>query len=230
LATCRRTDSGKYWRRRLRPLTRYALVGLALAAGQHASAQAPRDDSSNDFATLEAFLDGVQSLTADFEQELWTADRKLLQTDAGKLALKRPDRFRWTYVEPTELIVVADGKELSIYDVELAQVTVSPFENVGASPAMLLSGDRTIREQFEVVATYEADGLDWVKLEPLAVGSDFTSVLIGFRGTLPQRLELVDGLNQVTRIVLDNLDVNPELADDVFELEVPDGVDVLGEG
>ncbi len=67
-------------------------------------------------------------------------------------------------------------------------------------------------------------------LQPLAGGSDFTSILIGFSGTAPRRLELVDGLNEVTRIELDNLDVNPELADDVFELEVPDGVNVLGEG
>jgi outer membrane lipoprotein-sorting protein len=95
---------------------------------------------------------------------------------------------------------------------------------------MLLSGDRNVREQFEVVDAYNADGLDWVKLEPLAAGSDFASVLIGFSGTAPKRLELVDGLNEVTRIELDNLDVNPELGEDVFILEVPDGVDVLGEG
>ncbi len=94
---------------------------------------------------------------------------------------------------------------------------------------MLLSGDRNVREQFEVVHTYTAEGLEWVKLAPHAGGSDFTSVLIGFSGTAPRRLELVDGLNQVTRIELDNLDVNPELADDVFELDVPAGVDVIGD-
>jgi outer membrane lipoprotein carrier protein len=174
-------------------------------------------------------LDGVQSLTADFKQEIWNAEHELLQTETGSLALKRPNRFRWTYREPTELVVVADGSTLSIYDVELEQVTVSPFESVGASPAMLLSGGRNVREQFEVVDTYTGDGLDWVKLEPRAGGSDFTSVLIGFSGTAPQRLELVDGLNGVTRIELDNLDVNPEIADSVFKLDVPDGVDVLGE-
>ena len=222
-------DSGKFWRRRLRSPISHALVLLVVAA-QGASAQPERDAASRDFATLQAFLDGVQSLTADFKQEVWNADHELLQTESGSLALKRPNRFRWTYVEPTQLIVVADGAKLSIYDVELEQVTVAPFDSVGTSPAMLLSGDRNVREQFEVVDAYNADGLDWVKLEPLAGGSDFASVLIGFDGTAPKRLELVDGLNEVTRIELDNLDVNPELADDVFNLEVPDGVDVLGEG
>jgi len=221
-------DSGKYWRRRLRSLTNYTVL-CSVVAAQSASAQPARDVAASGLATLEAFLDGVQSLTADFKQQLWTADQELLQTDTGSLSLKRPNRFRWTYVEPTELIVVADGSQLWIYDVELEQVTVAPFDSVGASPAMLLSGDRDFRDQFEVVQTTQTDGLDWVKLEPLAAGSDFTSVRIGFSGREPRRLEFVDGLNQVTRIELDNLDVNPELADDVFELKVPAGVNVLGE-
>jgi chaperone LolA len=194
-----------------------------------ATEPADRSTAAQGFATLEAFLDGVQSLTADFKQEIWMGDT-LVQTDRGSLSLKRPNRFRWNYVDPTELVVAADGKRIWIYDVELAQVTVAPFDDsVGASPATLLSGDRNVREQFEVVQTHTAEGLDWVKLAPLGGGSDFTSVLIGFSGTAPRRLELVDGLNQVTRIELDDLDVNPELADGLFELEVPAGVDVLGD-
>ena len=59
---------------------------------------------------------------------------------------------------------------------------------------------------------------------------DFSSIAIGFIGTEPRRLELVDGLGQITRIELDNLVVNPEIADDVFKLDVPPGVDVNGDG
>lgn len=186
-------------------------------------------------ATLEAFLDDVHSLRAEFEQELWSAGQELEQTDSGSLWMKRPNRFRWVYDAPdangrpeTQLVVGADGQRLWIYDVEIAQITVTPFDDtVGTSPAMLLSGDRAVRDEFEVVDAYPADGLDWIKLEPVR-SSDFSTVSIGFRGTEPRRLELVDGLGQVTRIVLDNLVVNPEIADDVFELDVPDGVSVIG--
>jgi outer membrane lipoprotein carrier protein len=181
-------------------------------------------------ATLEAFLDGVQSLTADFKQEIWNADQELAQTDTGSLSMKRPNRFRWTYEAPAELTIVADGSRLFIYDAELAQVTVTPFDDtIGASPAMLLSGGRNVRDEFEVVQAYALDGLDWVKLEPKG-SSDFSSVSIGFRGMEPRKLELVDGLGELTRIQLDNLVVNPEIGDDVFELDVPAGVDVVGEG
>jgi outer membrane lipoprotein carrier protein len=216
--------SGKFWRRRL-PSTSAAFF-LSVAAAQTASAQPAADG----FATLEAFLDGVQSLTADFKQELWSTDQELMQTDTGTLSMRRPNRFRWVYEAPAELTIVADGERLWIYDVELAQVTITPFDDtVGASPAMLLSGDRNVRETFDVVDQFALEGLDWIKLEPKG-SSDFSSVSIGFSGKEPRRLALVDGLGGVTRIELDNVVVNPEIADDVFELVVPAGVDVSGEG
>jgi len=170
----------------------------------------------------------VQSLTADFKSEIWSAEQKLEQTETGTLSLKRPNHFRWIYDAPAELTIVADGEQLWIYDAELAEVTITPFDDsVGSSPAMLLSGDRKVRDEFEVVQVREADGLEWVKLEPKG-SSDFSSVSIGFSGKEPRRLELVDGLGQVTRIELDNVVVNPAIADDVFELEIPEGVHVVG--
>lgn len=222
-------DSGKSSRRRLPLRIRQALLVLLGCAASAALAQAERA-AREGAAPLDAFLNDVHTLTADFRQELWTADQRLLQTETGTLSLERPNRFRWNYLEPTELTVVADGAKLWIYDVELEQVTVTPFdESVGSSPAMLLSGDRNVREAFDVEQTYTLDGLDWVKLVPKAGGSDFTSVLIGFSGATPRRLELVDGLNQVTRIEFERLTLNPELAPGVFELEVPAGVDVIGD-
>lgn len=170
----------------------------------------------------------VHSLRADFRQEVWSGDERL-QVDTGTLSIERPNRFRWNYVKPTELTIVGDGAELWIYDVELATVTKAPFDDtVGASPALLLSGDRSVHDAYEVVQMQVLEGLSWVKLVPKTAGSDFASVLIGFDGTVPRRLELVDGLNQVTRIEFDRLEVNPEFADALFEFEVPPGVDVIG--
>jgi len=242
LEACRRMDSVKCSRRRLRvsiePLV--AVLALALAhvvAAQPADAAAhkrtpdaqPADADARRLATLDAFLSEVHSLTADFKQELYGADQRLVETQTGKLSLSRPNRFRWTYAAPNELVVVADGKKLWMYDVELAQVTVAPLDDtVGSSPAMLLSGDRDVRDGFNVVKIYTRDGLDWVELAPKTGASDFTSVLIGFEGKSPRRLELVDGLNQVTRIVLANVVVNPQIPDGAFEFEPPAGVDVIG--
>lgn len=205
-------------------------MSFVVVAGAVWAQPASNDGVAHGAATLDAFLSDVHSLTAEFRQELWTADQRLLQTETGSLSLRRPNRFRWTYREPTELTVVADGAELWIYDIELAQVTVAPLDStVESSPAMLLSGDRSVRDDFDVVQTYTLDGLEWVKLEPKTAGADFRSVQIGFNGTAPQRLELVDGLNQVTRIELLDLAVNPVIDDAVFEFKPPAGVDVIGD-
>jgi outer membrane lipoprotein carrier protein len=220
-------DFAKCWPRRLRvSIDLVAVFALALAQGARAQ---PETTNDHGVATLNAFLTGVRSLTADFTQETYGPDAHLVQTQSGKLSLQRPNRFRWSYAKPSELVMVADGKKLWMYDVELAQVTVSPLDDtVGSSPAMLLSGDRDVRDGFDVVETFARDGLEWVKLRPKGGSTDFQSVTIGFEGTAPRRLELVDGLNQVTRISLANVAVNPALADSVFEFKPPPGVDVIG--
>jgi outer membrane lipoprotein carrier protein len=220
-------DSAKCLPRRLRVSIELVAV-FALALGLGAGAQ-PQSTNERGAATLNAFLSGVRSLTADFKQELYAPDEHVIETQTGKLSLQRPNRFRWSYAKPSELVMVADGKKLWMYDVELAQVTVSPLDaSDGSSPAMLLSGDRDVRDQFNVVDTFTRDGLDWIKLEPKSGAADFRSVTIGFEGSAPRQLELVDGLNQITRIALSNVDVNPKLADSVFEFAPPAGVDVIG--
>lgn len=221
-------DSAKCLPRRLRVSIELVLAVFAIALAPSAGAQSDKTDERG-VAIVNAFLSGVRSLTADFTQELYGPDEHLLETQAGKLSLQRPNRFRWSYAKPTELVVVGDGKKLWMYDVELAQVTVSPLDDtVGSSPAMLLSGDRDVRDEFDVVETFPRDGLEWVKLKPKSGAADFRSVTIGFEGKAPRRLELVDGLNQVTRISLANVAINPELADGVFEFKPPPGVDVIG--
>ncbi|HEY8521188.1 MAG TPA: outer membrane lipoprotein chaperone LolA [Gammaproteobacteria bacterium] len=213
-------------------LLRLAALTVALAAVSDALPQpsTPAAEAEPGAAALEAFLTDVHSLEAEFAQELWDADNRLLETAKGTVSLERPNRFLWRYSEPLEQVIVADGQEVWIYDVDLAQATVTPIdETTEASPALLLSGDAAVRDSFTVVDSFSHDGLEWVRLEPKVPGADFTSVLIGFESSTPRRLELVDGLSQVTRIELLDVALNPDLPAELFEFEPPAGVDVIGE-
>jgi outer membrane lipoprotein carrier protein len=225
-------DSVRSSRRRLRVSIDPLAVVLALALASTSDAQQPSAEARKS-AALDAFLGDVKSLTADFKQEIYGADQHLLETQTGKLSLLRPNRFRWTAATPTgEQMIVADGKKLWMYDVDLKQVTVTPLDDTpSSSPALLLSGNRDVRDEFNVVETYTRDGLDWVRLEPKAGGSDFTSVQIAFEGKSPRRLELVDGLNETTRISFMNVVVNPpDLTESLFDFRAPADVNVLGGG
>ncbi|NIL95435.1 MAG: outer membrane lipoprotein carrier protein LolA, partial [Woeseiaceae bacterium] len=95
----------------------------------------------------------------------------------GALSIKRPGRFLWRYAEPVEQLVVADGTNLWIYDVELEQATVTLLEDVvAASPAMLLSGEAALDEEFDVIESFDADELRWIRLAPKAEAGDFRQV------------------------------------------------------
>jgi chaperone LolA len=178
---------------------------------------------------LERFIGDVDSFSADFEQDVWTADEQLFERSVGKMSLRRPNRFFWHYQTPIETYVVADGKRLWMYDVELSQVSVTPLGDMTeANPAMLLSGDQDLRDSFDVVDAFSIDGRDWVKLAPKIAGGDFSSILLGFSDGLPHQLEFVNGLNQTTRIEFLNAEVNPVLGDAVFEFAPPAGADVIG--
>ena len=205
------------------------LVVLVLPAAP-AWAQNPVEASATPgTAALDRFLDEVDTFTAEFEQELTSSDGQLLDTAAGTLSLKRPNRFLWRYETPIEQLVIADGEQLWMYDIDLEQATVAPLDSDNpSSPAMLLSGEQDVRDGFDVVEDFARDGRDWIRLSPKPGGTDFRSVLIGFSDGLPVQLELVDGLDQVTSITFSGIAVNADLSDSAFEFEPPAGVDVIG--
>ncbi len=179
---------------------------------------------------LQRFLDDASTLQAEFHQELFGSDEQLIEIATGTLSLQRPNRFLWRYRDPIEQIVLADGENLWIYDLELAQATVTPLDDViEATPAMLLSGDQAVRNAFDMVEVFSEAGLSWVHLAPNVPGSDFRTILVGFRDGDLARLELLDGLDQITRIDFSEVVVNQELESDFFSFDPPPGVDVIGE-
>ncbi len=220
-------DSEKCSRRRRRK-TIDALPCAALAALLAVPAAA-EPDPPRAVAALNDFLDTVNTLEAAFRQEVSSADGELLEQARGSFALERPDRFVWNYRAPNEQVVLADGEQLWMYDVELEQATVSPLEEGAGSPAMLLSGGGAVLESFEIEDAFSRGGRDWVRLTPKLEGTDFSAVAIGFDDAgLPREIELVDGLDQTTHIEFTDIVVNEALEEGMFELDLPDDVDVIG--
>jgi outer membrane lipoprotein carrier protein len=222
-------DSEKFSRRpRPETINRFAICGV-LALSAAAQAQVENDAPNAGIAALDRFLASIETLSAEFRQDVWTADNELIETSTGTMSLKRPNRFYWHFETAPEMIVVADGGTLWTYDVELEQVARSPLADItAATPAMLLSGDTSWRDQFDIARAYRLEDRDWIELVPKASGGDYKSVLIGFNGDLPEQLELVDGLEQITRVVFSDIRVNPTLDAGTFTFVPPPNVDVIG--
>ncbi|HSN17619.1 MAG TPA: outer membrane lipoprotein chaperone LolA [Gammaproteobacteria bacterium] len=190
----------------------------------------PLQAADSGVARMDQFLKNVQSLKADFSQVVLDANGKQVKQSTGTLVIRRPDHFRWDYAMPNAEVIVADGKRLWLYDVELQQVTVKPLDKtLATSPAVLLSGSNDAAKSFTVTDQGEKDGLAWVQLTPKVKDSDFDSVRLGFKGEDVSVMELKDNLGNTTRISFDHIQRNPAVSDDTFHFVPPAGADVLGD-
>lgn len=185
-------------------------------------------DTERGYARIRAYTSGLHSMTAKFRQQMIDADGELVQEGRGTLSIQRPNRFRWQYTEPYEQLILGDGEKLWSYDADLEQAVVRGYDDVlAASPAMLLSGARDVAELYEVAALRIEDGLDWVVLAPRALETDFKLLGLGFADGELRRMDLIDSLDQLTRIELTGVERNPALEESVFEFSPPPGVDVI---
>lgn len=205
-----------------------AAAPAATAPSAPASSDAPADAQA--LVRVERALAALDSVRADFVQELVDPRTKSTQRAVGTLSLKKPGRFRWDYSQPAQ-VIVSDGDRLWLYDRDLEQVTVRRVrDTLSQTPAMLLSGQARIRDGFTAHSAPKRDGLDWVRLVPKRADTDFRELRLGFAGDSLQRLEFEDKLNQLTRIELRRVQRNVKLDDSLFRFVPPPGTDVIGPG
>ena len=178
---------------------------------------------------VENYLAGLATWTADFTQTIDDGHGKVLRSAAGKLYLQRPGKFRWDYTQPSEQLVLADGKQIWFYDKDLAQANVRDVDTTLAStPASLLSGDGSVSTQFDIKALPASGGLEWFQLIPKRADTDFRLVRIGFAKGELASMFLADKLSQVTQLTFTHSSRNAKFATDLFSFTPPPGVDVIG--
>lgn len=176
-------------------------------------------------------LANLDNLTADFKQTVLDDEKKIVQQSSGKVAIQRPGKFSWIYTTPYEQRIIADGKELWIYDVDLDQVTVKPMATgLASAPIMILMRQDKIDSEFSISEIGQRKFLYWVKLEPKTRDMDYTDVYIGLQDGAVKAMELRDKFGQSTQIVFDKLRLNVVHNPATFKFVPPAGVDVFGVG
>jgi outer membrane lipoprotein carrier protein len=203
-----------------------SLLALVLAASI-AHAQSSIDDLGRKL--VNDFLTKVITFESRFDQTLQDADGTIIESTSGTLEIERPKRFRWSYAEPYEQWLVADGVNIWSYDLDLEQVTVKPqVEALANTPALLLGGSEDALEQFDFGDTTIEEFTTWVRLEPKNKDSGFNGVVLGFMEGQLRRMVFFDNLEQTTLIALHDVRVNEPIDSERFEFVVPVGVDLVG--
>lgn len=184
---------------------------------------------------LADFLRIVQSAKAEFTQTVVPPAREgqsvRPRVSSGVFEFQRPGRFRFEYRKPFEQVIVADGQNLWLHDVDLNQVTVrKQAQALGATPAALLASSadiKALQADFDLSEAPDRDGQQWIVAVPRARDTQIQSVRIGLRGQELATLEMTDGFGQRSTLVFSRFEANPTLPADTFRFRPPSGSDVV---
>lgn len=179
-------------------------------------------------AALEAFFSGLETLSAEFSQQVSDSSGEITQDARGRMWIARPGRFRWDYETPYRQQLVADGKSFWMYDEDLEQATMQPAADIITStPAMLLSGIQPLDEIFHIESLVEGQS---VRLQPKNDDSNITQVELQFSEDSIMQIVALDSFGNTTTFSFTGMRRNPDLDEGVFSFEPPPGTDVIGPG
>ncbi len=206
----------------MKQMIRLAVLGTALFAGT--ALAGARDE-------LKTFTTGLKGLDGQFTQQVYDASGKLKETSSGRVAMSTPRLFRWEYTKPYPQLIVADGTKVWVYDPDLEQATVrEQGVEEQNSPLSALIDPGKLDQQFNVTDSGSAEGLQWLTLTPRNSGeASFQSARLGFNAAGLSRMEVVDAVDQRTRIDFSGWKRNPAFAAGTFRYVPEAGVDVIGE-
>ena len=172
-------------------------------------------------------LSAIHTLHAQFSQTVRSKQR-VMTSSSGEMVVARPNRFRWQTKRPMAQIVIADGKKLWVYDVELEQVTVSKqTQNLGAAGALFLSQDASAVQQNFKVTSHQQGNTEIFDLHAKSSKSNFERVRLFFAKDRLIVIELEDQLGQHTTIHLSHITMNQPKPAKLFQFHIPRDVDVV---
>ncbi len=216
-----------------------ACLGAALLFSSAANSQ-----SESGADQLRQFVRNSKTAEGDFVQQQLRAPKanepkdkglKVVRQTQGHFVFQRPGRFIWDTQKPYEQKLIADGKQLILWDKDLNQATIRPAGQVlAATPAAILFGEASLDQHFDLVEGEARLGMQWVALSPkkdpnVKSASDlpYTKISIGMANGLPKALELIDGLGSVVLVTLDKMQLNVNLPVNSFTFTPPAGAEVL---
>lgn len=185
-----------------------------------------------------AAYENVRSLQADFVMNFDNPLLRQTTTSRGTLFQRQPDRIALRFSEPAGDVILSDGRYFWVYypSVNEQQVIRSPAAAAGESGVNLQAqfvGDPVERFRYELHGTETVAGRSAhvVTLVPRQ-RAEYRSLKawIDARDGLVRRFELTEHNANVRRFDLHNLQVNPAIAESVFQFTPPPGARIVDTG
>lgn len=190
-----------------------------LAPTSPVQAQARAQAGGDQLDQVVGALRGISTMQADFTQTDRTG-----ATVQGKLTLKRPGRIRFQYSDDVNMLVVSDGRALTLVDYDVRQVQRYPISN---SPlGALLDPNRDVRRYGRLVPTGNPNVISVAVKDPSKPEYGTITLIFTRDSAAPGGLELtswvaLDAQNTRTTVRLSNQRYGMAVPDRTFTYNDP---------
>jgi outer membrane lipoprotein-sorting protein len=200
----------------MKPIAALALMAAPILAA--APLAAPAIAQSSGLSQVRTHFNAVGTMVADFAQ----TDRRG-QTLTGIVTLKRPGKIRFEYQKGVPLLIVADGKALTMIDYQVKQVSRWP---IGNSPLSVLLNPK--EDLARVASVVQDDAQVLVVRARDRKRPEFGTITLAFTkspgapgGLMMRGWTAIDAQNNRTTVRLSNQQFNVAVADNAFRWRDP---------
>jgi outer membrane lipoprotein-sorting protein len=195
------------------------MVGFAEARAARIAAIPLTAEQQQSVRNINNYINSFQSLKCDFTQ---ISPRGL--TTQGVLLISKPGKLRFEYAAPNPLLIVSDGKWLTIKDKVKERGDQFPLS---ATPLRLVVSPKIdLLAETDVIAFESADGIISVSLADRkdALGGYITLIFDEARNQLQQWV-IVDGKGRRTTVQLANIETGGKFDAKLFigKINRPEG-------
>lgn len=172
--------------------------------------------TASDIEKIESYLNGMQSLQANFVQTASNGN-----TSEGQIYIAKPNKIRMEYADPTSVLIVGNGDYIVFNDKELDQVTNIDYEDIPAT--MILANSIKIDNNILKIADFYKDsGTTSITLKH-SKSENIGPITLVFSNN-PFELKqwkIVDPQSVEVTLSLYNVNQNTTLSEDLFKFKKP---------
>lgn len=178
---------------------------------------------------LQHYLQSIHTLEAKFTQTTHDASQRLLEQTQGFVKLRKPHHLFWQVTAPYPQQLVTNGVKLWLYEPELQQVTIQPYEHYQKQAPLffLLDKDPKLLSTHFTVTVHSKNNEQTFTLYPK---DEHVAYRLATLHVIEQKLSkiiILDYFDQTTTVTFTQVKINPPLAPEQFEFIPPKGIDVI---
>ena len=204
-----------------------SVVGVSTTAGQEASAGEVLEAAALRYSQ-------VESLCADFVQELAVPLLGEERTGQGRMCQAQPDRFAMRFSDPPGDAVVVDGTWVWVYYPSLDEKQVIKFPIAGGSRGFDFHREFLDDPAGKYETTYEGreaigqHDTHRIRLVPRGSASYVAAVIwIDAVSPILRKVQIEDENGSLRTVTLESVELNPEVDADWFTFTPPPGAVVI---